>query len=87
VLGLPVSLILSLGQPLFLLFPALYVGAVFSISLLSRRKSRGITEKQRLLMAAACILMHVSWGVGFLAYALSRLAFRKKRAIKRESDD
>ena len=87
VLGLPVSLILSLWQPLFLLFPALYVGAVFGISLLSRRKSREITEKQRLLMAAACILMHVSWGVGFLAYALSRLRFRKKRAIKRESDD
>jgi succinoglycan biosynthesis protein ExoA len=87
VLGLPAFLILSLWQPLFLLFPALYVGAVLSISLLSRRKSREITEKQRLLMAAACILMHVSWGVGFLAHALSRPLLRKKRAIQRESDE
>jgi succinoglycan biosynthesis protein ExoA len=87
VLGLPVSLILSLWQPLFVLFPALYVGAVFSISLLSWRKSREITEKQRLLMAAACILMHVSWGVGFLAHALSRLLLRRIPAINRESDE
>ena len=87
VLGLSVSCILSLWQPLFLLFPALYVGSVFSISLLSWRKCRRITEKQRLLMAAACILMHISWGVGFLAHALSRQLLRKKAAVKRERDE
>jgi len=77
VLGLLASLFLAFWKPVFLLVPGIYVVSITGISLLSWRRlndntNRRITNKQRLLMALACMLMHISWGVGFLTFALTR---------------
>jgi len=72
VLGLLASLLLSFWKPLFLWIPLLYVVSIVSISIFSWRKRKETTNKQRLLMATACMLMHISWGVGFLTFALTR---------------
>jgi hypothetical protein len=72
VFGLFLSILFSFFQPLFLLFPLFYLGFVFLTPLLSWLK-RSIPFKQRILTGLAFLIMHTSWGVGFL----SRLVFRK----------
>lgn len=77
--GLIVSLGLSFWNPLFLLIPMAYAASLVSISLLSWRRqakpasAAKISLKQRLLMAAACGIMHLSWAVGFMVTCFSRL--------------
>ena len=82
--GLIVSLGLSFWKPLFLLIPLVYAASLVVIALLSWRRREGsaserkISLKQRFLMAAACGIMHVSWGVGFMATCLSSLRPRQE---------
>ncbi len=75
VLGLGGCLLLAPVQPLFLLIPVSYAGAVAlgSIGLAIRSKSRCA-----LFAAPAAIVMHLAWGTGFIATLLS--ARRGRRA-------
>jgi succinoglycan biosynthesis protein ExoA len=72
VLALFFSILLSFFQPLFLLFPFSYLFLVFLTAQLSWPK-QSISFKQRILTGLAFLIMHTSWGTGFL----SRLIFRQ----------
>jgi len=66
ILSIFLSIMLSLWQPLFLLFPLFYLFAVFLTSLWSwPKKCHGL--KLRLLIGLAFCVMHISWGAGFLS--------------------
>ena len=73
VVGLSLSIILSFFWPVFLLFPSSYLLFLLFTALLSWPKKK-IPLKERLLTGLAWVIMHVSWGTGFL----SNLIFRKK---------
>ncbi len=73
VVGLFLSIILSLYWPLFLLLPFFYLFSLLLTALLSWRKEK-MPLRQRLLTGLAWAIMHTSWGVGFLSY----LIFGKK---------
>ena len=73
VVGLFLSIILSLYWPLFLLLPTFYLFSLLLTALLSWTKEK-MPLRQRLLTGLAWAIMHTSWGVGFLSY----LIFRKK---------
>lgn len=93
VIGLAASIGLGFWQPAFFLVPATYLGYLVVIAQLSWRKRGGsgsglgsekkISVKQRFLIAAAWAVMHVCWGVGFVAHCMSRL--REKKDEKRYS--
>ena len=69
VIALLASLVTGFFYPLVFLFPGIYTGTVFATGLLSWRK-RDIPVTIRLLMSIAFIVMHISWGAGFLCYFL-----------------
>lgn len=73
VIGISLSIILSVWNPLFLSFPIIYFLALIFISIFSYSK-RHISFKQRILMSFVFLIMHLSWGAGFL----SRLLFPEK---------
>lgn len=73
VIGLSLSIILSAYNPLFLSFPLIYFLTLMFISIFSYSK-RPISFKQRILIGFVFLVMHVSWGAGFL----SRLLFPEK---------
>jgi len=70
VLTLISSVTTSFFMPIFILAPILYIGATLFISLISWPKKK-INFKIRLLMALAFVIMHISWGLGFLIELIS----------------
>lgn len=72
VAGLTVSLGLSFFNPLFLLFWACYILAIMAVSLFTRQ-GRNISLKLRILMGIAFMVMHISWGTGFLCFFIKSL--------------
>jgi len=73
VIGLSLSIILSIWNPFFLAFPFIYFLTLLFAAIFSYSK-RPISLKQRILMGFVFLVMHVSWGTGFL----SRLLFPEK---------
>ena len=67
--GLLISIVSSLFWPFFLLFPFLYLLVLLSTSLLSWSKKK-ITFRLKILTATAWLIMHNSWGIGFLSYLM-----------------
>ncbi len=67
VISLAGSLILSLFTPLFLIFWGCYMLSLPGAALFTR-PNRKISLKLRLLMSIAFMIMHTSWGVGFLGF-------------------
>ncbi len=65
VIGLAVSLIVSFFNPLFLIFWAGYILAIAAVALFTW-PGRNISLKLRILMGIAFMVMHTSWGTGFL---------------------
>jgi glycosyltransferase involved in cell wall biosynthesis len=80
-LGLIASLISSLYNPLFLLFPSVYALTILMIALICRDSSHHERPGPGIgiLMAGALAVMHISWGLGF-NLKLSRLIFRRPKA-------
>jgi glycosyltransferase involved in cell wall biosynthesis len=70
VLTLISSVTISFFIPIFILAPILYIGATLFISLISWPKKK-IKFNLRLLMASAFMIMHISWGLGFLIELIS----------------
>ena len=70
VLTLILSVTISFFMPVFILVPILYIGPTLFISLISWPKKK-IKFNMRLLMALAFMIMHISWGLGFLFELLS----------------
>jgi succinoglycan biosynthesis protein ExoA len=69
IIGLIGSLILSFFSPYFLIFWGCYMLSLLAAALFSRPGSgRKISLKGRLLMGFAFLVMHVSWGAGFLGF-------------------
>ena len=83
VLGLFSSFALSFFRPIFLLFPAAYATGITLSAFfwcLPNREERAIFPSQlqvRLLLPVTFVLMHISWGIGFLTRMLT-LIFKKK---------
>ena len=71
VVGLAASLGLSFINPLFLLFWASYMLAITAVSLFTWQ-GRHISLKLRSLMGIAFMVMHISWGSGFLCFFFKR---------------
>jgi len=70
VLTLISSVTISFFIPIFILVPILYIGTTLFISLISWPKKK-IKFYMRLLMALAFMIMHISWGLGFLIELIS----------------
>ena len=66
-IGLAASLGLSFLNPLFLLFWACYILAIAAVALFTW-PGRNISLKLRILMGIAFMVMHTSWGTGFLCF-------------------
>jgi len=77
IIGLFLSIISSFFWPLFLLFPLSYLLALLLTVLFSWMKEK-IPLKQRLLTGLALIIMHTSWGAGFLSYLILRNKARER---------
>lgn len=85
-IGFPV---LSFFEPLFLLFPVLYIAAlIISAIFWTSPRTKTQDEKRegflsclltRFLIVIAFVTMHVSWGTGFLARLLRLVLKRKDR--------
>ena len=76
VLALAASIPLGFWNSLTLLFGPLYVLTLSGVCLVSWPKKR-IPLRLRLLMIPALILMHTSWGLGFLSHLVIR-PFRRR---------
>lgn len=87
IIGLLGFLVLSFFEPLFLLFPVLYIVAlIISAIFWTSPRTKTQDDKRggvpshlltRFLIVIAFVVMHVSWGMGFLARFL-RLVFKRK---------
>jgi len=66
VIGLFFSIILSFWNPLFLFLLLSYLLSLLIISLLSW-PSKKIPLKQRILLGLVWVIMHITWGTGFLS--------------------
>ncbi|UCH97029.1 MAG: glycosyltransferase family 2 protein [Candidatus Aminicenantes bacterium] len=66
-MGLVGSLLLSLFNPLFLVFWGCYILALLAASLFTWSK-RNISLKIRVLTGIAFMVMHTGWGAGFLVF-------------------
>jgi hypothetical protein len=90
VLGLFGSFILSFFSPIFLLFPSAYAITIALAGLLwclpnSKEQATPPPQFQlRLLLPATFVLMHISWGIGFLI-RMSMLIFKKKTYLLENS--
>jgi glycosyltransferase involved in cell wall biosynthesis len=82
VTGLTMSLLAGVFEPRILLFPAGYALTVLIVALFSE----GSSQKERsefwirILMAAALIIMHISWGFGFSAKLIQLFLRLRHRA-------
>ncbi len=79
---LVVIILLSLGigfwRPLVLLVPLFYfVSVVLAVFLSGRKKKNPFLQK--MLTAIAIILIHLSWGMGFLFHLIFRFTKKKRR--------
>jgi len=72
ILGLVTSMALSFWKPIFLIIPAAYLGGLLTAAFLSWPRQK-ISFRVRLLMSAAFLAMHLSWGAGFLYFFLHDL--------------
>jgi hypothetical protein len=80
VLSLLASLVLGLWKPLaFLLWP-LYGLSLVTVGLFSRLE-KGVSLKQRLLLTVAFLIMHISWGTGFLSGLISWIIYKNCRYV------
>ncbi|MCX6578759.1 MAG: glycosyltransferase family 2 protein [Candidatus Aminicenantes bacterium] len=70
-IGLAASLGLSFLNPLFLLFWACYILAIAAVALFTW-PGRNISIKLRVLMGIAFMVMHTTWGTGFLSFFIKR---------------
>jgi len=86
VLSLLASLLTGFWEPLvFLLWP-LYILSLMAVGLFSRL-GKGVSLKQRLLLAVAFFVMHISWGSGFLTGLTSWIIYKIRRHHKYISND
>ncbi len=74
VAGLAAALVLSIWMPAFLLAPGAYIASVLGCALFwsVRKDETGPKLSVRLLMAAAWMIMHTCWGLGFWKYLIFR---------------
>jgi glycosyltransferase involved in cell wall biosynthesis len=82
VLGLTASLVLSFFQPLFLVFWGCYILPVLAAALFTRRKIR-LGLMRRFLAGMAFMIMHITWGAGFLSFFLQPATPRRGEPIRK----
>jgi len=90
VMALVATLLLSLLNPLFLILWGGYMGALLAVALLTWRK-REISFSIRVLMGVAFMVMHLSWGGGFIGFFIKKvwpksMAKREQKANEKEMD-
>ena len=79
VLSLLASLVLGFWKPLAFLFWPLYGLSLVAVGLFSRLE-KGVSLKLRLLLSVSFLIMHISWGAGFLSGCINYL-FKRKRQL------
>jgi glycosyltransferase involved in cell wall biosynthesis len=84
VIGLAASLGLSFFDPLFLVLWASYILVIAAVALFTWT-GRNIPLKLRILMGIAFIVMHISWGTGFLWFFMKNAFGHKKPFRERVS--
>ncbi|NIM14302.1 MAG: glycosyltransferase [Candidatus Aminicenantes bacterium] len=83
VICLLISLVLSFFNPLSLAFWGCYILALLAAGLVTW-PGRYIPVKIRLLMSAAFMVMHISWGMGFLSFFTTKTRRTRRNKLKKE---